>query len=125
LSELLKREVARKRGIPRRLGQSFEGSQIMTKTITTLAAAGALAVALTAAPTDANAYCRGCAVGAGILGGLAAGAIIGGAIAAGPPVYYGPGPYYAAPPPPACYWARGEPVWNGYRWVRPRVQVCN
>ena len=27
----------------------------------------------------------------------------------------------------ACYWTRGEPVWDGYRgvWVRPRVQVCD
>src|SRR5262245_41640774 len=38
------------------------------------------------------------------VGGLAAGAIIGGAIAA--PYYYGPGPYYYGPdypPPPAGY----------------------
>src|SRR5215472_15536198 len=45
------------------------------------------------------------------------------------PYYYGPAPVYVAPPPPAfvapaCYWTRGEPVWNGYAWVRPRVQVC-
>jgi hypothetical protein len=52
------------------------------------------------------------------------------------PYYYGPAPVYVAPPPPvyvepppayvpACYWTRGEPVWNGYAWVRPRVQVCD
>jgi hypothetical protein len=26
--------------------------------------------------------------------------------------------------PPQCYWTYGQPVWNGYAWVRPRVQVC-
>ena len=26
--------------------------------------------------------------------------------------------------PPQCYWTYGRPVWNGYAWVRPRVQVC-
>ncbi len=25
---------------------------------------------------------------------------------------------------PHCYWTYGRPVWNGYAWVRPRVQVC-
>lgn len=63
----------------------------------------------------------------GLIGGLFAGAIIGGAIASSPPpgYYYGPGPYYYGPQPaPGCYWGRGEPYWDGYRWVRPRVQVC-
>src|SRR5579884_2785701 len=23
-----------------------------------------------------------------------------------------------------CYWTLGAPVWNGYRWVRQRVRVC-
>jgi hypothetical protein len=27
-------------------------------------------------------------------------------------------------PRPACYWTLGRPYWNGYRWIRPRVQVC-
>jgi hypothetical protein len=44
--------------------------------------------------------------GAAIVGG-----VIGGIIA-------------AQQPRPACYWTVGQPVWNGYRWVRPRVQVC-
>ena len=56
----------------------------------------------------------------------------------GPPVYAGPGPQvyerrvYAAPEPryapaSACYWTRGEPVWDSYRgrWFRPRIQVCD
>ena len=57
----------------------------MMKTLTTLTAAATVAVALTAAPSDAFAqrYYRGggAAIGLGILGGVAAGAIIGGAIA--------------------------------------------
>src|SRR5262249_42471624 len=59
----------------------------------------------------------------------AAGAIIGSAIAGGPPApaYYGPGPAYYGPPPPRCYWTRGQPVWGDYRgvWGRPRIQVCD
>ena len=56
----------------------------MMKTLTTLTAAATIAVALTAAPSDAFAQrpsLRGAAIGLGILGGIAAGAIIGGAIA--------------------------------------------
>ena len=73
-------------------------------------------------------------VAAGLFGGLAAGAIIGAATAprpyyyGPPPAYYGPPPVYVAPTPayaPECYWTRGEAVWNGYAWVRPRVQVCD
>lgn len=33
---------------------------------------------------------------------------------------YGGEPYYA----PACYWSWGPPHWNGFRWVHPRVRVC-
>jgi hypothetical protein len=74
-------------------------------------------------------------VTAGILGGLAAGALIGSAVrpAPPPPAYYYPAPAYEAPPPayvtpaPSCYYTLGEPVWDGYRamWVRPRVHVCD
>jgi hypothetical protein len=63
----------------------------------------------------------------GLIGGLAAGAIVGAAVASPPPppVYYAP-----APQPvymPSCYWTRGEPVWDSYRgrWFRPRIQVCD
>ena len=72
-------------------------------------------------------------VGAGI--GLAAGAIIGGAIANSGPRYYGPAPGYVvyegygAPYPASCpggYWAR-RPVRDGYGnvvgWSRPRF-IC-
>jgi hypothetical protein len=62
-------------------------------------------------------------VAAGLIGGLAAGTIIGAAVTA--PRYYGPPPAYVAPAP-YCYWTRGQPVWDVYRgvWVYPSVQVC-
>jgi hypothetical protein len=74
------------------------------KTAITAVAAGMLALAVVAAPTAADADCRGC-VAAGVVGGLAAGALIGGAIAnSAPPPY----PAYVAPAPVACagYWVR-------------------
>jgi hypothetical protein len=99
----------------------------MKKTLTVLAAAGALAVVSVAAPTDANAWHRGYghggAVAAGVIGGLAAGAIIGSALAPRyvepAPVYGAPAPAYVAPGPAACVqpqwvWSprRGEYVWR-------------
>ena len=71
-------------------------------------------------------------VAVGLLGGLAAGTIIGAAVAQPRYYYYEPMPVeveMAAPAPMAagCYWTRGAPVWDGYRgiWVRPRIQVCD
>ena len=71
-------------------------------------------------------------VAAGILGGLAAGALIGSAVrpAPPPPAYYYPAPAYAPPyvvPTPSCYFTPGAPVWDSFRgaWVRPRIQVCD
>lgn len=111
----------------------------MHKSIIGLAAAAGIGLATMAAPSAANAGCFGCAVGAGVLGGVAAGAIIGSAIANSPPpppAYYPPPPpppaaYYPPAPPPAyaqlapgCHWAKRR-VWVeglGYR-VRT-VQVC-
>ena len=66
-------------------------------------------------------------VAAGLIGGLAVGAIIGSAIASpryghryyGEPAYYGRPVYYG----PRCYWTR-ERFWNGYRWRSQRVRVC-
>jgi len=63
--------------------------------------------------------------------GIGAGVSIGSHAPAPPPPPYAPPAVYAAPPrdyvpvPPHCYWTRDEPVWNGYRWVEPRVQVCD
>jgi hypothetical protein len=102
----------------------------MNKTLTALAAAGAIALAAATAPTQANADCRGCGVAAGVIGGIAAGAIIGGAIANSappppPPAAYGgyapvsgydPYPAYAGGAPVGCpggYWAR-RPMYD--RW---------
>ena len=70
-------------------------------------------------------------VAAGLIGGFAAGAIVGTALAPRPaPVYVAPAPVYVAPAPvyvvePQCYWTRGRPMWDGYRWVRTRVQICD
>jgi hypothetical protein len=98
-----------------------------------IAALALLTVATFANPGTSQAGSGG-AVAAGLLGGFAAGAIIGAATAPRP-YYYGPPPAYAAPPPayvapapvdaPECYWTRGAPVWNGIAWVRPRMQVCD
>ena len=66
-------------------------------------------------------------VAAGIVGGFAVGTLFG--AAASGPRYYAPAPVYVAPAPvyvgPTCYWTRGAPVWDGYRWVESRVQVCD
>src|SRR3954466_7697117 len=95
----------------------------MMKTLTTLTAAATLVAALAVAPTNANAQRRwGPAVGLGILGGVAAGAIVGSAIANsyGPAYVVQPGyvPYgaYGGPVPVGCpggYWAR-MPVMDAY-----------
>jgi hypothetical protein len=91
-------------------------------------AAASVAVSLVTAPIEARAGDGG-AVAAGIIGGLAAGALIGSAAARPPVVVVAPAPVYAVPPPPppTCYWAPGAAVWDPYRaaWVRPQVQVCN
>lgn len=50
----------------------------------------------------------------GFFPGAVIGGVIGGLLAPPPPVYYGPN----------CYWTRGRPYWNGWRWVHPRVRVC-
>ena len=126
----------------------------MHKSVLALVGAAGIGVATLAAPAPASADCVGCAIGAGILGGVAAGAIIGGAIANSPPPpppgYYPPPPpgYYPppappgaygpppppgayGPPPPAyadlapgCYWGR-RTVWvEGYGYQRRTVQIC-
>ena len=86
---------------------------------------GALAAAALAAavmPQDAEAgwrYRRGWGVGAGIVGGIAAAALIAGAASAHPGYYAAP--VYAGPD---CYWVRQRRVtFDGYVVVR-RVQVC-
>lgn len=96
----------------------------MKKLILTAAAIAALSTA-TVMSSPASANCRGCGVGAGLIGGLAAGAIIGSAVANSRPApVYEVEPVYVAPRP-ACHWARSEPYWDGYGWVRRRVRVCD
>ena len=106
----------------------------MRKFIAIAATSVAVLAAATAAPVTAQAR-NGGEIAAGIIGGLAAGAILGAAIAPHPS-YYGAydGPAYDPPagysPSQAdnaasCYWAPGRPYWDGYRWVQSRVQVCD
>ncbi|MFA6265779.1 MAG: hypothetical protein WC670_08715 [Pseudolabrys sp.] len=93
-------------------------------------AAAALSVA--ALPNTAEARCHGCGVAAGVVGGLAAGAIIGSAIAGpryydAPPAYYAPQPYYGGPAyveEPVCHTERRR-FWDGYGWRSRRVEVCD
>ncbi len=95
----------------------------MKKTLIALAAAATIAIGAVAAPQPAQA--RHGAIAAGVIGGLAAGALIGAAAANGP--YYGPGPYYYSPAPAyygGCYWTRHR-VWTDYGWRWARVRVCD
>jgi hypothetical protein len=94
----------------------------MTRFLTVVASASALALVSVAAPGTAEARCVGCAVGAGIIGGIAAGAIIAGATANrgygyydGAYAYepgYGYGSGYAYEPG----YAYSEPVYGGYNY---------
>jgi len=83
-----------------------------------LMAAMVTALAFSSAATT-PARAGGGDVAAGLIGGLAAGTIIGAAVTA--PRYYGP-----LAPAPYCYWTQGQPVWDPYRgaWVHPAVRVC-
>jgi hypothetical protein len=107
----------------------------MKKVLIALAAAATIAAGSLSAPTTAEARCHGCGIGAGIIGGLAAGAIIGGAVANSYP-RYAPAPGYvvydgySAAYPVACpggYWARRPIAFDAYgnpvRWSRARF-IC-
>ena len=99
----------------------------MKMTLTALAAAATVAITAMAAPTSAEARWRGGggAVAAGVIGGIAAGALIAGSrpgygYGYGGPAYYPAPAYYGGP---ACTWRR-ERFWDGYGWRVRRVQVC-
>jgi hypothetical protein len=102
----------------------------MKKAVLAIAAAATLAAGTLTAPGTAEARCRGCGVAAGVIGGLAAGALIGSAIAnAHPRGGYVVYEDYDAPPPRGCYdgyWARRR-LYNRYGdfvgWSRPHY-VC-
>jgi len=102
----------------------------MQKAILAIAAAATIAAGTLSAPAPAEARCYGCAVGAGVIGGLAAGAIIGGAIANSQPRYYGPPPvsYYGGPAyveGPVCHIERRR-IWiEGIGWRTRRIEVCD
>jgi hypothetical protein len=79
----------------------------MRKFLTVVATTSALALVSVAAPTTADARCRGCGIAAGVVGGLAVGAAVAGATSGpyygydGPYAYdpgYAYGPAYDAPP---------------------------
>jgi hypothetical protein len=96
-----------------------------TRILTALAAAATLGLAAVAAPQPAEAR-HGGAIAAGVIGGLAVGALIGSAASA--PYYgYAPGYYYGGPAYYAgyggCYWTR-QRFWDGWGWRVRRVQVC-
>ncbi len=89
---------------------------------TALVATGALALSAGEASAQwRRGYGYGPGVAAGVLGGFAAGALVAGAARPYPYYPYGPTVYDA--PPPRC-WFEPEDIWNGYRWVRRRVRVC-
>lgn len=94
----------------------------ISRTLTALATAATLGLAAVATPQPAEA--RGGAIAAGVIGELAAGAIIGAAVHGpyygyGPGYYYGPSPVYYG----GCYWTR-QRVWDGWGWQFRRVRVC-
>ena len=106
----------------------------MKHTLIALAAAGLLA---SAAPQAAQARCNGCGVAAGVVGGLAAGAIIGSAIAnsrpayaepvyverPAPRVYYDDDPVYADGP--VCHRVKHRVYIEGVGWRWTREEVCD
>jgi hypothetical protein len=99
----------------------------MKKAVTAVSLALALSCGSTMIASPARADDAGAAVAAGI-GGLAVGAILGGALArpAPPPVYYPEPVYMAPPPPPPRCWLEEVPVFDEYGYpagYRPR-RIC-
>ncbi len=95
----------------------------MRKLVVALVATLAIAASSLAVPGSAEASSSGRALTYGILGGVAAGALIAGApyyAPPPPPPVYAPAPAYYGPP---CRWVR-ERFWDGYAWRVRRVQVC-
>lgn len=99
----------------------------MRKSLTALAVAATVGIAAVSTTSPAEARWRGGGVAAGVIGGIAAGALIAGAARPYGYGYYGyaPGPAYypSYGYGPACYWQR-QRVWNGWAWGIRRVWVC-
>jgi hypothetical protein len=110
-------------------------SEIMTRTLTAIATAATLAATSVALPSSADARIRGFGIAAGVIGGLAAAAIIGSAVSGG--YYYGNGyayapyydygytyaPAYSYAPDYGYAYAPGyayTPGYYGYRYRRDR-----
>lgn len=98
----------------------------MKKVFIALVAAATLTGSVLALSSEAEASKSGRALTYGILGGVAAGALIAGAASAAPPPpppgYYAPGPTYYYDEP-VCR-IRRERFWDGYAWRTRRVEVC-
>jgi hypothetical protein len=93
----------------------------MRKTLVTLAVGATVIVGAVASPTPACARWRHGVPVAPIVGGLAAAALIGAALAAPRPYYS-----YAYEPVdfgPHCY-VRSERFWDGWRWRVRRIEDC-
>src|ERR1700688_3081156 len=97
-----------------RVSETKKRRPIMKKTLVTLAVGATVAIGAIASPTAADArwHHRGFPV-APIVGGLAAGAILGAALA--PRVYYSYGYQPLVYVGPSCY-VRRERIWDGWRW---------
>ena len=97
----------------------------MRKIMLSLVAAGSIAAATVVAPTDAEARCRGCWVGAGVAAAVITGAAVANAGYYGgyapayyggyAPAYYGYRPYYAP-----RYYGYYAPRYYAPRYYAPR-----
>jgi hypothetical protein len=93
----------------------------MRKTLVAIAVGATGIIGAVASPTTADARWRHGAPVAPILGGLAAGALIGAALAAPRPYYsYAYEPVYFGP---HCY-IRSERFWDGWTWRVRRFEDC-
>lgn len=102
----------------------------MKRIFSAIVAAIILAVATISMPGKAEASSSGRALTYGILGGIAAGALIDSGIRNNrppppPPAYYPPPP----PPPPTHDYPNcrkgWEQYWDGYQWSTRRVRICD
>jgi hypothetical protein len=99
------------------------GGRVMKKTLITLAVGATVAIGAVASPTAADARWRHHRFPvAPVVGGLAAGALLGAALAA-PRPYYDAFAYEPVYFGPHCY-VRSERFWDGWRWRLRRVEDC-